>query len=129
MADREKVISGWERCRKHTCPSIDSKEYADCEYTVGLYCRQDLLIDDTIALLKEQDAEIKRLKGELHGFGDLFHTLSEKTEKVIDEQQKIVRCKDCKKRNSWECWQYFFGRIKIQDDWFCADGEKRDKNA
>ena len=59
--DREKVISGWERCRKHTCPSIDSKEYADCEYTVGLYCRQDLLIDDTIALLKEQEDEKKRI--------------------------------------------------------------------
>ena len=39
---------------------------------------------------------------------------------------QIVRCKDCKKRNSWECWQYFFGRIKIPDDWFCADGEKKE---
>ena len=36
----------------------------------------------------------------------------------------VVLCKDCKKRNSWECWQYFFGRIKIPDDLFCADGER-----
>ena len=38
----------------------------------------------------------------------------------------VVRCKDCKKRDSWECWQHFFGRIKIPDDWFCADGERKD---
>ena len=38
--------------------------------------------------------------------------------------KEVVLCKDCKKRNSWECWQYFFGRIKIPDDWFCADGER-----
>ena len=37
----------------------------------------------------------------------------------------VVRCKDCKKRDSWECWQYFFGRIKIPDDWYCADGERK----
>ena len=48
---------------------------------------------------------------------------------IGDMPDAIIRCKDCKKRNSWECWQYFFGRIKIPDDWFCADGEKRDKNA
>lgn len=43
-----------------------------------------------------------------------------------DRDDQIVRCKNCKKRNSWECWQYFFGRIKIPDDWFCADGERKD---
>ena len=41
---------------------------------------------------------------------------------------ELIRCKDCKKRKSWECWQYFLGRIKIPDDWFCADGERREKN-
>ena len=40
--------------------------------------------------------------------------------------EPVVRCKDCKKRNSWECWQYFFGRIKIPDDWFCADGVRKE---
>jgi hypothetical protein len=43
---------------------------------------------------------------------------------VIDAVQ-IVRCKDCKKRDSWECWQYFLGRLKIPDDWYCADGERK----
>ena len=44
---------------------------------------------------------------------------------LVEKPQELIRCKDCKKRNSWECWQYFFGRIKIPDDWFCADGERR----
>ena len=44
---------------------------------------------------------------------------------MLKEQEAVVRCKDCKKRDSWECWQYFFGRIKIPDDWFCADGERK----
>lgn len=42
-----------------------------------------------------------------------------------DRDAEVVRCKDCKKRNSWECWQYFFGRFNIPDEWFCADGERR----
>lgn len=44
-------------------------------------------------------------------------------QEMFSEKSRIVRCKECKKRNSWECWQYFFGRIKMPDDWFCADGD------
>lgn len=44
-------------------------------------------------------------------------------QEMFSEKSRIVRCKECKKHNSWECWQYFFGRIKIPDDWFCADGD------
>lgn len=56
MADIEKVIKGLERCLKHTCPAIDSKEYEECEYTVGLYCGQDKLLNEALELLKEQQA-------------------------------------------------------------------------
>jgi len=57
MADLEKVIRGWERCRKcHDVPILFSESYRDCEYTRGMYCRQDILIEDTLALLKEQEA-------------------------------------------------------------------------
>ena len=45
--------------------------------------------------------------------------------KANENLVEVVRCKDCKKRNSWECWQYFLGRIKIPDDWFCADAERK----
>lgn len=87
MADREKVIWGWERCMKHTCPSIDSKEYADCEYTVGLYCRQDLLIDDTIALLKEQDETIKELQ---NAYGYLQKQFFEVQDELLKEQEGML---------------------------------------
>ena len=56
MADIEKVIKGLERCLKHTCPDIYSKEYKECEYTVGLYCGQDKLLHEALELLKEQEA-------------------------------------------------------------------------
>lgn len=45
---------------------------------------------------------------------------------IADSPKELVRCKDCKKRNSWECWQYFFGRLNIPDEWFCADGERKE---
>lgn len=42
----------------------------------------------------------------------------------LEEQPKeLVRCKDCKHRGTWQCWQYFIGH-KTEDDFFCADGER-----
>ena len=58
MADIEKVKRGWERCRKNTCPSIFSKEYKECEYTVGIYCRKDKLIEDTLTVIEELEERI-----------------------------------------------------------------------
>ena len=62
MADIEKVIRGWKRCSKGTCPSYLSKEYAECEYTIGPYCGQDRLIADTLELLKDQDNQIYNMR-------------------------------------------------------------------
>lgn len=70
-------------------------------------------IDDVIDLLKEQEQDRIEIAHEMVSNSILMY-----------QGKEIVRCKDCKKRNSWECWQYFFGRIKIPDDWYCADGEK-----
>ena len=67
MADIEKVLRGWERCMAGTCPSPFSQEYKDCEYTMGLYCRRDKLICDTIELLKSQQAEIGKLSDKIDG--------------------------------------------------------------
>ena len=55
-----------------------------------------------------------------------LESLSRMLDELLKEQEAVVRCKDCKKRDSWECWQYFLGRIKIPDDWFCADGERKE---
>ena len=49
---------------------------------------------------------------------------AEKLKEPFKDVVSVVRCKDCKRRDSWECWQYFLGRMKVPDDWFCADGEK-----
>lgn len=40
----------------------------------------------------------------------------------------VVRCKDCKHRNGYECNHIMLGNTKcgVTDDWFCADGERKD---
>lgn len=47
----------------------------------------------------------------------------------------VVRCKDCKHRRVHKSWveceldsadPYDQGRTSWDDDWFCADGERRD---
>ena len=53
MIDREKVIKGLESCRKTDC--------ANCEYNTEV-CLIDEIISDAIAMLKEQDDEIKELR-------------------------------------------------------------------
>lgn len=93
MADREKVIKGLEYC----CASEKNRcEANSCPYWESEICCIDEMLADALELLKEQGEEISRLKSELHGFGDLFHTLSKKTEEAIADQPEIVRCKDCK---------------------------------
>ena len=45
--------------------------------------------------------------------------------RLLEEQEAVVRCKDCKKRCTVRCIQEEAGNINNQDDWFCADGERR----
>ena len=132
MSDTEKIIRGWERCKAKTCPSIFSKEYYDCEYTDGLYCRQDKLIDDTISLLKEQKKLLDLQHSALRGSADMVELLFHK----IDELPNVVRCKDCKYRGDTEkcclaasCEEHDTQYFIMDDDgqWFCADGVKKDE--
>lgn len=41
---------------------------------------------------------------------------------------ELVRCKDCKHRDKYDCNKLTFGDIKcgVPDDWFCADGERKE---
>lgn len=55
MRSREEVIRGLERCLARTCPGIGSKEYDECEYTIGLYCGMDNVMRDALELLKAQE--------------------------------------------------------------------------
>lgn len=62
--DREKVIKALERCKICDMSMLASdrgkQAYYDCEYTTGLYCRQDKVIADALAVLKEQEEIIKQ---------------------------------------------------------------------
>lgn len=45
----------------------------------------------------------------------------------LKEQEKIVRCKDCLRRGTYDCPVYIGGNgmCSEPDDWYCADGERR----
>ena len=66
MPDREKVIKGLECCMKWTGePNTATCHCSDCSYTnmdiLGERCLIDL-INDALALIKEQETEIRQLK-------------------------------------------------------------------
>ena len=46
---------------------------------------------------------------------------------MLKSQPQIVRCKDCKRRGSYQCPIHVesAGMCTEPDDWFCADGEWR----
>lgn len=100
MADIEKVIKGLERCLKHTCPDIYSKEYKECEYTVGLYCGQDKLLHEALELLKEQQPKHGHWI-EQEGFdGDVYYDCSVCGESWVTvegtpEDNGMIYCPHC----------------------------------
>ena len=58
--------------------------------------------------------------------------LEERIAIILEGQPEIVRCKDCKyAMNFKNGFKYICDKeeIKIRDpNWFCADGERRDKD-
>lgn len=48
----------------------------------------------------------------------------EEADKLMDEHWvgELVRCKECKQRLECDYW------IENGDDWYCADGEAKDKD-
>lgn len=51
---------------------------------------------------------------------------------IPPDNEEIVRCKYCKHRFNDCCYNKKSNRINfgvyVADDWFCADGERRDDN-
>ena len=45
---------------------------------------------------------------------------------MLKEQPQIVRCKDCKKHDTYDCNITYLTTQKTPNDWFCADGERKD---
>ena len=37
---------------------------------------------------------------------------------------ELTRCKDCKHYKDGKCWNVM-RRVGLDDDWFCADGERK----
>lgn len=50
-----------------------------------------------------------------------------KYKKLLEEQTQIVRCKYCKKQGSYDCHITSLTGQTSSDDWFCADGEKKEE--
>ena len=84
-----------------------AQEYSDCAI-------------DAIALLKEQDSLLKEYRNTIK---DGYEALTNAT-KIIKSEPQIVRCKDCKhwEKSNGHCP---FNSIFTNDDWFCADGERK----
>lgn len=53
-------------------------------------------------------------------------TLSADALALLKEQTEIVRCKDCAKQCTDNCLLYW-NDINTPDNWYCADGVKRDE--
>lgn len=99
MADLEKVLRGWERCKKCNMSPIAPREaheaYYECEYTIGLYCGKDKLVFETIELLDELKAVEPSVSRSEQHCGNC--------NKVI-EMDGWKACPWCGKRIDWEGW-------------------------
>ena len=47
---------------------------------------------------------------------------------VDKDYEEVIRCKDCKRRGTYQCPVYVGGdgMCSEPDDWFCADGERKE---
>lgn len=114
MADIEKVMRGLkceggpENCGLHDCPYYDRR--CSCE---------ELLHADALKLLEEQKKTMDLQHTAMRGSCDFIQLLYEK----IDE---VVLCKDCRYRGNYLCPFYQKYKGEKYDDWFCADGKRRD---
>ena len=61
---------------------------------------------------------------ETNVFEELIVMRSKRGDGTIYRQRPLVRCKDCKNRNTLYCFKDEQG-FGTDEDWFCADGERR----
>jgi len=131
MMDLEKVIKGLECCVIHVNCATDG----GCPYRseVDANCL-DTAIKDAIALLKAQEAMV--MAGAELTDAELVEEIR-KAPIVLKpnvDAVPVVRCRDCKHRDP-EDKKCDYGGMAVQglffprpDDWFCADGERRDES-
>lgn len=117
MIDNDRLIKAWEIFRNSNpyeiCDGREFRAMREPEYCMGQ------MIEDTIALLKEQENDI-------HHMGLII----DEYEKELKKQPEIIRCKDCK--NAKPALNGKMTRCKIRglrmNDWFCADGKSEKEN-
>lgn len=78
---------------------------------------------DIMKLLPDANTEAYK-----RGWNDAIDTVAECAPVV-----EVVRCKDCKHCfvDGDDDWRYnvcYFNRNMVHDDWFCADGERREND-
>ena len=122
MADIEKVINGLKCCThaKAQIPCGDCSYCGNDDYNDAWSCRIALM-KDALELLKEQKEQLDTQK---ENFAHLAAKLA--------TQPQIVRCKDCKHydkdpycKGFGDCAGACDNLVKVHDDWFCADGERK----
>ena len=67
--------------------------------------------------------------GFIDGVGDVYAVSGETIKNIIamlKKQEAVVRCRDCKRRGTYDCPVYVGGDgiCSEPDDWFCSDGEQ-----
>ena len=125
MDNINKIINGLTSCSKWF-NGDDGEACDNCPYHTswewdGHDCLCEVL-DNAAAKIKEQKETIDQLNRYVNGFSK---------DTVVP-----VRCKDCKKRyDSMQCPVAFIADMlkntkvfeyKVDDDWFCADGKRKD---
>jgi hypothetical protein len=113
MPDREKVIKGIHDARRY----LEDREWVD--KSVGVHIDA---LNDALALLKEYDTQVQYRDDHIAEYEKEIKSLN----KLLKEQEAVVRCKDCKHYDPEEqrCGDGLDGIFA--PDWFCADGERKE---
>ena len=78
--------------------------------------------------MTEHKVPIQSLIDHIKTAVDIDPWAKEMAEELLKEQPEIVRCKDCKKHDTYDCNITYLTTQKTPNDWFCADGRKKDDN-
>ena len=107
MADIEKVIENLERMLSN----YDMLDDIVINKNNEMLMFHRAVAKAALELLKEQQGKIL-----------MMNMVYGSDCKVVGE---LVRCKDCKHYKDGKCF-YTMRRHGLKDDWFCADGERKD---
>ena len=109
--DREKVIKGLENTEIMLKQAVDRG--GEMAVMGAFKCYNH--VSDALALLKEQKSDVEKLNGFINGFSK---------DAIVP-----VRCKDCKYYDYHNGCMSWHDVNSKNDNWYCADGERRTDDA